>query len=232
MRNLMKNRGFTLVELMVAMAIGLAILGAIYASINIAQRSSVGVTRKVVTQQDARTVLDIMAMEIRMASFNPSMTPDLWTIPVHAPLCAGLILVRANKGIQSIGSSRLAIAMDLDNSGVIADSDNEYIVYQYNDADTITRNVNCQGSEIFLGGNLDSGTQVRNAEAGVNLFQYYDKGGNLTASIPDIRRIRVTIVADTKNPSNMIRDSVTGKAKATRMVYSTDILVKNHVLCP
>jgi hypothetical protein len=172
-----------------------------------------------------------MSMEIRMASFNPSMSSGTWEVPLHAPLCGGLVLIRDNKGIQSIGSSRLAIAMDLDNSGKISDTDNEYIIYEYNGVDTITRSVNCSGSDTFLGGNLDSGTQVRNTEAGIPLFQYFDRSGNVTATIPDIRRIRVSIVADTKNPSNMIRD-VTGKSKPLRMVYSTDILVKNHVLCP
>ena len=69
----MKKNGFSLVELIIAMAVGLLIMTAIYAIINMAQRSSASVGRKVVTQQDARAVLDLMAMEIRMASYNPTI---------------------------------------------------------------------------------------------------------------------------------------------------------------
>ena len=78
----MKKNGFSLVELIIAVAVGLLIMTAVYAIINLAQSSSVSVGRKVVTQQDARSVLDLMAMEIRMASYNPTQSTTLWsTIP-------------------------------------------------------------------------------------------------------------------------------------------------------
>ncbi len=71
MRNKQKN-GFTLVELLIAMVVGLTILLAISSMMDIGLKSSSGVGRRVLTQQDARAVLDLMAMEIGMASFNPT----------------------------------------------------------------------------------------------------------------------------------------------------------------
>ena len=65
----MKNhKGFTLVEIVVAMTIGMLLLVAIYGVVNIAQRSSSGIERRVMAQQDEKAALGLMEMEIRMAS--------------------------------------------------------------------------------------------------------------------------------------------------------------------
>ncbi|MFA5321055.1 MAG: prepilin-type N-terminal cleavage/methylation domain-containing protein, partial [Smithella sp.] len=221
----MRKNGFTLIELIIAMGIGALIMTALYASMNMAQKSSASVGRKVVTQQDARSVLGIMAMEIRMASLNPSMSRTIWTtIPTASCTSMGSATpVKANKGIQVAQPDRILIAMDLNNppdsaaTSEIGDEENEYIEYQFNAySKKITRNVSCSGDWVILGGD-DLSTTVSN-DSNTPLFQYFDRAGNATTSIPDIRRIRITIVADTKNT-----DSLTGKVK--RMTYTTDVLV-------
>ena len=224
----MKNNGFTLIELIIAVfTAGFIALG-IYASINMAQRSSASVGRKVVTQQDARAVLDLMALEIRMASYNPTSSTSIWT---SIPACASMniALAKANKGIQTASGSTdantIVIAMDLNGDSIIGPpGTSEYIEYSYNGADTITRNVNCSGDTAILGG-AGSATMVRNNSAGVSVFQFFDSSGNVTTSIPAIRRIRITIVADTESNDNL-------STKARRMTYTTDVLVPNHVLSP
>ncbi|MDI6743226.1 MAG: prepilin-type N-terminal cleavage/methylation domain-containing protein [Smithella sp.] len=228
-----KQKGFTLVELIIAMAVGALIMTALYASMNMAQRSSGSVGRKVVTQQDARAVLDIMAMEIRMASYNPSMSTGIWeTIPTAICNSMGNVVpLKVNKGVQVAESDRILIAMDLNNPPLdrdkseIGDEENEYIEYALDkNQKTITRNVRCSGDSDILGGD-DLATVVRNEDANIPLFRYFDKDGNETGSIPDIRSVRITIVADTK-----YRDNLTQQTR--RMTYTTDVLVKNHVLCP
>lgn len=120
----MNKNGVTLVELIVAIAIGLIIMLAIYAASEMAQRSSVSIAQKVVTQQDARAVLDLMAMEIRMASYNPTMSSTIWsTIPSSTSVspiisCTQMGLaapVSGNKGIQIANANNILIAMDLSN---------------------------------------------------------------------------------------------------------------------
>jgi len=229
-----KNYGFTLIELVVAMSIGLVIIAAVYASVNVAQRSSASVGRKVTTQQDVRAVLNIMAMEIRMASLNPSASRTIWTtIPVCSSM-GNVTAVKENKGIQVAGPNIILIAMDLNDPPLnpsissIGDLTNEYIEYElHDDRNTISRNVSCGGDNDILG--KDDSTNVRNgSETGTPLFQYFDKNDTqltVPVSIPDIRRVRITIVVDTKDP-----DSLTGGVKRT--TYTTDVLVKNHVLCP
>jgi len=253
----MKKNGFSLVELIIAVAVGLLIMTAVYAIINMAQSSSVSVGRKVVTQQDARSVLDLMAMEIRMASYNPTMSTTIWsTIPTAACASMGNVSpVPASKGIQTATANTILVAMDLSNPtvypAVIGDSLNEYIEYSYNGADTITRNVSCSGDTPILGGTTDSATMVANGTcssytngtctcaANINgtcpaLFQYFDASGNNlansagtvpTASIPNIRRIRITIVANTKYTDRLTHES-------RIMTYTTDVLVKNHAFSP
>jgi len=79
MRQRKDSRGFTLVECVVAVAVGMAVLGAVYAAVWSGQRSATGIDRKVTTGQDARAALEVMAMEMRMASYNPLYAANPWT---------------------------------------------------------------------------------------------------------------------------------------------------------
>ncbi|KQC09065.1 MAG: hypothetical protein APR62_03310 [Smithella sp. SDB] len=234
------EKGFTLFEIIIALAISMVVMAAIYASVNMAQKSSSSVTKKVITQQDARAILDIMAMEIRMASFNPNppASTSTWdTIPTHTTNanCPDLVQpcpgqtsppsCKTYKGIQVAGPNQIHISMDLDGSGVIGNAPNEHILYTYSSINNaIYRNVSCGGNQPILGGKDDSETKVINDES-TPLFQYFDRDGNSTTSIPDIRRIRITIIAQTKSA-----DMLSGRMRV--IPYTTDILVKNHVLSP
>jgi len=248
-----RRRGFTLVELLIAMAVGTVIMAAVYSAMNLALRFSANTDRKVITQQDTRAVLDLMAMEIRMASYNPTMSTIWSTIPSNATTCNQMGLVSpvpANKGIQIANANTILIAMNLNANNTIgaAGDENEYIEYSYNaNANTITRNVSCGGDAVILGptvtvppstptSNVCNGSNLCNgiAGAGVSLFRYYDKGDaghpeghELLApvNIPLIRSIQITIVTDT-----VANDTTTGKPR--RMIYSTSVIVRNHAISP
>jgi prepilin-type N-terminal cleavage/methylation domain-containing protein len=67
-----RNRGFTLVELMVAMTLGLIVLWAVL-KIVIGQTRANAVQQQVVyAQQNVRAGMDLMAREIRNAGYNPT----------------------------------------------------------------------------------------------------------------------------------------------------------------
>lgn len=229
----MDKKGFTLVELLVSIAVGMVIMLAVYAALQMAQRSSTSVAYKITTQQDVRSVLDLMAMEIRMASYNPSNTSSTWSAASPLACMPNTTTAPATyKGIKSATATGIAVAMDLDSSGVIGKvgADNEYIVYSYNGADTITRSVSCGTAEAILGG-TGTNTNVRNATAGLSLFRYFNRldveipATSLPAQIPNIRRILITIVADTEQ-----NDPNTQQPR--RMIYSTNVIVRNHALSP
>ena len=107
-----KSRGFTLVECVVAVAVGMAVLGAVYAAVWSGQRSATGIDRKVTTGQDARAALEVMAMEMRMASYNPFYAANPWT---NITNCNAGDATR--RGIQNAAGSTIQIQMDLNGSG-------------------------------------------------------------------------------------------------------------------
>ena len=81
-----------MVEMMVSLGIGMVILAAIYAMVNSGQKSTANVERKVYANQDARTALDFMSLEIEMASYNPrpdQLKATFWKDPLstHCPNC-------------------------------------------------------------------------------------------------------------------------------------------------
>ena len=171
-----KANGFTLVELLVTLLIGGIMMVAIYGAINAAQRSSTGIERRVVAQQDARGALELMAMEIRMASLNPRSGGNIW---VDSASCSGAAANQLARGIQEATANSLAIEMDIAGSLVVGhpadgviDDPNEIIRYAYNSANKlITRSTNCGGKQPFLGAtNAASDTKtvlVENNAAGV-----------------------------------------------------------------
>lgn len=221
----MKDKGFTLIEVLIAAGVGAVILAAVYGLMTVTQKSSTNLDRRVITQQDTRMVLDLMALEIQMASYNPRVTSATWsTFPALACVPAITASPATNKGIKIATANQLAVAMDLNASAIIGDVANEYIVYTYDGASTLTRNVSCGGAEHILGGNAPF-TTVKNAAAGVSLFRYFDKNNNeLTspvANIANIRSILITIVAWTQ-------DKDVGTQQYKKMVYSTRVIVRNH----
>lgn len=238
--------GFTIVELLIAMTVGTIIMAAIYAMVNISQSMSGNVGRRVVTQQDARAVLDLMAMEIRMASFNPSMNAGVWT-GTAMQTCSGCGVTTAcsisgvpaftglRRGIQTATENAILVAMNLNGDGIIGGEgfENEYIRYWFDeDTGSIRRAVSCGGNEIIIGGNTSTSVVVNNEEPSfadpTPLFQYFTSAGvelvpPLTdAQIGQIRRIRINIVVDVGSVDNL------GAFKVKRRTYSTDVLVRNH----
>ena len=227
----MKNNknGFTLVEILVALAIGTLMLMAIYSAVNSAQQSSTGIERKVTAQQDARSVLELMAMEIRMASYNPNLTPNIWLSTAN---CFSVATNQNYRGIQEATATSLTIEMDIDDSASVGDHENEIIRYNYNtDNEYITRSTNCGANEPFLGATIANEANktvlVVNDAVGVPVFRYYNGSGTeitapVTTSIPDIRRVEITLVLDTVY-------SGPGASGRKRMIYSTSVIPRNHI---
>lgn len=134
MRNRLNDaRGFTLTELILAVAVGLVLLAAVSTAIVSGQRSSTGIERKVTTNQDARAALELMASEIRMASFNSTFEPNLWRDPVTCNAAAN----QNWRGIQEATATSITVEMDIESpnpSRTCGDNDGEIIRYAYDAA--------------------------------------------------------------------------------------------------
>ena len=63
--------GFSLVELLVAMAIGLVVLGSLYGVFTLQNKTFGNQEQIVEMQQNTRAAMDMMSREIRMAGYDP-----------------------------------------------------------------------------------------------------------------------------------------------------------------
>jgi len=251
---MIKNtKGFTLIEILVSAAVSMIMMGAIYMAINSAQRHSIGIERKVVAQQDVRPALDLMAMEIRMASFNPNFTAGNWLVPTGTGACTSVSGNQTYKGIQEATPISITVEMDI-NQNCTVDNDpicmrhysgnsnpNEVIRYEYDPANQyITRETSCGGSQPFLG-DLPTSVNPRTIlvvndinESGVYedvtdipVFRYYDESGALipTASLPAaIPNIRrVEITLAVET-----EDADPNTKQRRHLIYSTSVIPRNH----
>ena len=233
------NRGFTLPEVLVAMALGMVILTAIYAAVISGQRASGAIQRKVTTFQDARAALELMAAEIQMASYNPNLTPNIWH---DATICGSLSGQQTNRGIQAANPNFITIEMDIDGTGALMDHSDEIITYTYQGGANlnITRETNCGGAQPFLGGALADGSITTRVVNDINMdgsfnagdipvFRYFDGSGaeitplNLSTNISNIARIEIALVVETQDIDPDIH-------QRRRMIYSTSVIPRNHVV--
>jgi len=238
-RTIADDRGFSLIELLLALAIGVIVISALYISMTEGHRASTGIEQKISAQQDVRAALDIIGGEVAMASFNPLMGGSLWVNPTTCQASTAM----TNKGIQIAAPNQLAIEMDINESGSIATSGtadpNEVIIYNYDAANQqITRQTGCAGPQAFLGNVGAPSATARNVlvvntnatlALAVPMFRYFDGSGTEifptvinTAPIPNIRKIRVTIIVQAAS------SDVQGQKRI--MTYSSDIIPRNHVI--
>jgi hypothetical protein len=201
------------------------------------QRSTVNIERKVVAGQDARAALELMALEIQMASYNPTFTTGIWTDPAD---CTSVSANQKYRGIQTATDSSITVEADVNDNGATNQignpnqNPNEIITYTYDAANQyITRRTGCGGGNLsFLGDRPTSGNprsvRVINTAA-VPVFRYFNAQGTeitaagLPAGIPDIARIDITLWVETED-----KDASSGQRR--RMVYSTSIVPRNHIV--
>lgn len=105
------SRGFTIVELLVTMAIAGLVLAAIYAVFTSSNRSYHTQDRVVDTQQGLRVGVDFMVRDIRLAGLDPEET-DLFSI-------------------EEATATLIQFTADLNMNGVIDEDNRERVAYQF-----------------------------------------------------------------------------------------------------
>jgi type IV pilus assembly protein PilW len=162
--------GFTLVELMVSMSIGMVILAAVTTTFMSQTRIYNAQEQINEMQQNARGALDIISREVKMAGYKPS-----------------------GGGFNGVNYSttQLMVQADLDSNGAISTSStaNEQITYAYDSANQrITRAVG-SGSAQVLAEHITAFT-----------FSYLNSTGAATTVSANIRQVSITITAKTAKP--------------------------------
>jgi type II secretory pathway pseudopilin PulG len=167
---LKKTEGFTLTELMVSMAIGMAMLAAVTTTFMLQTKIYNAQQQINEMEQNARGVLDVITRELKMAGYKP-----------NGGSFSGV----------TYSTTQLMIQTDLDASGGISTSTtaNEQITYAYDSTNKqITRAVG-SGSALVLADNIAAFT-----------FSYLDSTGASTTTSANIRQVSISITARTANP--------------------------------
>ena len=179
MRMVKKDGGFTLIELMISMAIGLVILSAIAGTFTLQTRQNNAEEQLGQLQQNVRAALDLMIREIQMAKYDP----------------AASAFPSGTYGV-TYSASQLQIKADMDANGTLDTASSgsvENIIYAYDNANLrITRQLGSSGTAQILADNVTAFT-----------FGYYDANGSAvtsSANSGNIRKVTLSITARTANP--------------------------------
>ncbi len=172
-RGVMSNQGFTLLELVVAMALVGIIMAGVYATYFSQQKSYLVQDQVAAMQQNLRAGMFYMERDIRMAGLDPTGTTD-----------SGVITATANS---------VNFTMDFDGDGGIgADED---ITYSLKDSNGDGINDHLDRNNQIVAENIDALDFVYLDETGNVLDD--DGSGNVVASIPLIRSIQLSVLGRT-----------------------------------
>lgn len=196
--------GFSLAELLVAMLIGLLILFAVYEAFTVQNRNFKTLAINAEMVQNASVGLDLIVRELRMAGYNPTDTLNLCqgtNTATNTP-CAG---------ITAIAGNSISFTADLNDNGNLTPNST-------NPDENITYNVYNSGGVMYLGRTANGSLQPVVMNITDLSFNYYDGSNQTTTNLALIRKLRVSITAQTAQPVlNNVYQTIT---------FSSDIVPK------
>ena len=187
-----RSQGFTLIEVLVAMAIAGLVLASIYA-VFISQSKTYSIQDQLVElQQGLRHSMSLLERDLRQAGYNPGglteaaaetdgIDNDCDGTTDEADNTATLLVNESEAiGVKEAMVNAVTFSRDADGDGS-ACGDQESVTYAL-DATTLKRN----------GKPLSANIEVLN-------FVYYAADGGLATSIEDIRSVQIALVGRTKH---------------------------------
>lgn len=227
------EQGFTLVELLVAMAMVGIVVAASYSTYKSQQDSYVAQEQVAEMQQNLRASLYQMAKAIRMAGFNPQRAPDIKGFMEPGEL-------QGDPGTETKTTDEsLALAIDQDQNGFINPDDHtEQIAYKFNNTDKTL--------EKLMYDTTDSTWKWQTVAENIDEvnFVYLDGDGTpidptTDANLPFIRSIEISLIARTSKvdrsfPGTLAYDNKQGTEilaaqpdNRRRRLLTTTILCRN-----
>jgi len=208
------DRGFTLVELMIAMVVGMVVLGAVYALFTAQSKHLAAQEQLAELHQNARAAMDIMVREISMAGYN--QTSSACSSPVTAvPRCTGVTTATNIPcvGITNAGVDTISFVADLnancDTTAGGGGNPSENIAYDRYHSET-------SPAGVYSLGRTSNGSKQPVVEYVESLdFKYYVADGeaipaNETTILANIRRVKITIVTRTAKVDPNYTDATYG----------------------
>lgn len=203
------QKGFTLIELMIVIAVIAILSVGIYVFFNNISVKSTAERTKATTQQKARSVLDMMARDIRMLGLDPLERGNIGTWTGSA------------KSSPAFGTNYIAFSADLDYNGSVSSGsthdDFEEIAYYINDNGILIM-------ETFMDNNREFLEMIDGLEPTDLVFIYLAQNGSeltpANAALNSGRNLfSVTITLTVR------ADSLEGEIDRT---YSTTVRLRNR----
>jgi type IV pilus assembly protein PilW len=187
LRRLYKSdpKGFTLVEVLIAIAITGVVLGAIYSVFASANQTYFTQDSVADTQQRARIGLDMMVRDIRMAGLDPMLT--------------------YTAGIEAATATKIRFTADKNMSGAIENVGRERLTYEFNNS----RLCSYEGAD--LGTPLPITTETLIDSVSALLFTYWDANGVAIAtpvSASNLANIRTVGISITCQGTDYARQNI------------------------
>ena len=196
------NKGFTLVELLVAMAISGVIMTGVFSAFKSQQDSYLAQEQVAEMQQNLRAGLYILTGEIRMAGYDAGGDTE------DSSCNLGATGISVAPGILAVAANQLDFSMDLNSDGDCSDTDENLSYYIY------TSTIN--GVTIDKLGRRDNTAATPTVQAVAESFEeleftYLDSSSPPVATniLADIRSVQISILAKARNPDRNYTDSRT-----------------------
>jgi type IV pilus assembly protein PilW len=150
-----KNKGFSLVELLIAMAVASIIMGLIYNTYQAQQKSYTAQHLAVEMQQNIRAAMSLIKREIRMAGYDP-ITSD--GIDNDLDTNVDENDETSNAGILSAAGNFIEFSFDNDADGSVDTASNEHLTYGFTTGDADLDGIANAGAESLS--RIDTGGGV------------------------------------------------------------------------
>lgn len=206
MKNKIKDsKGFTLVEIMMALAISGIIVAAIYAAYMSQQRTYLAQEQVAEMQQNIRAGIDMLSREIRMAGYDPTGG-------------AGAGITTASAGQISFTKDDNDNAGNQNSDGDTGDTDENldfgFSAAAGNDAnrDGLPDNANNGVPNVLSLGRQTGGLggyQIIAENIQAIEFRYLDADGAVTPTLADIRSVQISILARAGQPDRNFTNTAT-----------------------
>ena len=192
------RQGFSLIEVLVAMACSSIVIAALYQMFHSQQKSYMQQDEIAEMQQNLRAGLYLMTKDIRSAGFDPTRLSNAGIVtnffsPPNAVFGPDIDYATA--------TDIIAFTIDNNENGSIQANDNEQIAYRLNN-NNLERYSALQATWESIADNVDA----------LN-FVYLDSDGLVTGIPNNIRSVEVTILVRTGDKDNNYKNTKTYKNK-------------------
>ena len=232
--NSLRCQGFTLVELLVVLAIVSVVMGGIYSIFVSSNKVYISQEEVVAAQQEARSALDILGREIRMAGFIAADNKTGGLDPIQSGAWAGNAdsVIEIAAVDNTAKTTTLAFKSNLDGADTDLDGNDDteavrYVYYHSDYADASRRNTLTREVKLWNAGwgNL-GGEQLFLENIQALTFTYQMADGTTSDNPTNLEDIRGVVISLTAQTSIAVEPFEGGKDIRTRQLIS-NIQIRN-----